>query len=56
MEWLGNKKEVKAYPFHLVSSHPKYRMHSQLDNWLRGLYEVTKREPMWINPKTWNTK
>jgi len=50
-EWLGDKKLAKKYPFHLVSSHPKFRLHSQLDNtWLRSFYEVNKREPMWIHP------
>ena len=51
-EWLGDRKLAKHYPLHLVSSHPKYRLHSQLDNtWLRDVYEVNGREPMWINPK-----
>ena len=51
-EWLGDKKLARRYPLHLVSSHPKYRLHSQLDNtWLRDVYEVNGREPMWINPK-----
>lgn len=51
IEWLGSKKAEK-YPLHLVSSHSKFRLHSQLDNtWLRSLYEVNEREPMWINPK-----
>ncbi len=51
IEWLGSKK-AKRYPLHLLSSHSKFRLHSQLDNtWLRNLYEVNKREPMWINPR-----
>ncbi len=51
VEWLGDKKLAKKYPFHLVSSHPKFRLHSQLDNtWLKSFYEVNKREPMWIHP------
>ncbi len=51
IEWLGSKK-AKRYPLHMVSSHPKFRLHSQLDNtWLRSLYEINDREPMWINPK-----
>ncbi len=51
IEWLGSKKS-KRYPLHMVSSHPKFRLHSQLDNtWLRSLYEINDREPMWINPK-----
>ncbi len=50
-EWLGSKKAAK-YPLHLVSPHPKYRLHSQLDNtWIHQWYEVNGREPIWINPK-----
>jgi len=50
MEWLGSK-EVKKYPLNLVSPHPKYRLHSQLNNtWLRNLAEVNGREPVWIHP------
>lgn len=50
-EWLGSEKS-KSFPLHIVSPHPKYRLHSQLSNtWLRDLYEVKGREPIWINPK-----
>ncbi len=50
-EWLG-ANEVKNHPLHLLSPHPKYRLHSQLSNtWLRDLYEIKGREPVWINPK-----
>lgn len=50
-EWLGSEK-AKKHPLHLASCHPKYRLHSQLNNtWLRNLYEVKGREPMWINPE-----
>jgi len=50
-EWLGSEK-AKKHPLHLVSSHPLYRLHSQLNNtWLRDLYEVKGREPMLINPE-----
>lgn len=50
-EWLGSEK-AKKHPLHLSSSHPEYRLHSQLNNtWLRHLYEIKGREPMWINPK-----
>ncbi len=50
-EWLGSEK-AKKHPFHLISCHPKYRLHSQLNNTrLREIYEVKGREPMWINPK-----
>lgn len=51
MEWLGSEK-VDKYPLNLVSPHPKYRLHSQLNNtWLRHLEEVNGREPIWINTK-----
>ncbi|MBR8465503.1 molybdopterin-dependent oxidoreductase [Campylobacter sp. faydin G-140] len=50
MEWLGSEK-VSKYPLNLVSPHPKYRLHSQLNNtWLRNLEEVKGREPVWIHP------
>jgi len=50
-EWLGGLT-TKRYPLHMVSPHPKYRLHSQLDNtWARRLYEVGGREPMWIHPE-----
>ena len=48
-EWLGGEK-AKEYPLHLLSPHPRYRLHSQLDNtWIRTWYEVNEREPIWIN-------
>ncbi|NLK65952.1 MAG: molybdopterin-dependent oxidoreductase [Campylobacteraceae bacterium] len=48
-EYLGN---VSKYPLNIISPHPKYRLHSQLNNtWLRDLEEVKEREPIWINPK-----
>lgn len=51
VEWHGNK-ENKDYPLGLVSPHPKYRLHAQLNNtWIRGLEEVQEREPAWINPE-----
>jgi trimethylamine-N-oxide reductase (cytochrome c) len=50
-EWLGSPK-AKDFPLHLLSPHPKNRLHSQLDNtWLRDKYEVAGREPVWIHPK-----
>ncbi|SCC91724.1 Dimethyl sulfoxide/trimethylamine N-oxide reductase [Thiomonas sp. X19] len=50
VEWLGDKK-AQRFPFHLLSPHPRYRLHSQLDNtWIRAWYEVNEREPAWINP------
>ena len=49
-EWLGSKI-AKKYPLHVLSPHPKYRLHSQLSNtWLRDLYEIQGREPVWLNP------
>ncbi|VAW20297.1 Trimethylamine-N-oxide reductase, TorZ [hydrothermal vent metagenome] len=51
IEWLGSNKTEK-HPLHIVSPHPKYRLHSQMDNtWLRSTYEVKEREPVWINPE-----
>ena len=50
-EYLGSK-EVAQFPLHLLSPHPTYRVHSQLDNvWLTKLYKVQDREPVRINPK-----
>jgi trimethylamine-N-oxide reductase (cytochrome c) len=49
IEWLGSKKAAR-HPLHIVSPHPKYRLHSQMDNtWLRNTYEVAGREPVWVN-------
>ncbi len=51
-EWLGNEKLVKKFPLHLVSPHPTYRIHSQLDNtWVQNAHKVQGREPIRINPK-----
>ncbi len=50
-EWLGSP-ETAQYPLHLLSSHPKNRLHSQLDQTgLRHAYEVAGREPLWISPQ-----
>lgn len=49
-EWLGNSELAKQYPLHLLSPHPKYRIHSQLDNsFVRKAYKVGNREPVLIN-------
>jgi len=49
-EWLGSPQAAQ-YPLHLLSSHPKDRLHSQLDETrLRQRYEVGAREPVWISP------
>ena len=50
-EWLGSPL-AKRYPLHMLSPHPKDRLHSQLDQTrLRQGYEVGAREPIWINPQ-----
>lgn len=50
-EYLGSEK-AKQYPLHLLSPHPSYRIHSQLDNvWIANLYKVKGRELVRINPK-----
>ncbi len=50
-EWLGDKK-ARKHPLHLLSPHPTYRLHSQLDNtWLKDMYKINGREPIVINPK-----
>jgi len=39
------------YPLHIDTSHPKYRLHSQLcGTALRASYAIAGREPCWINP------
>jgi trimethylamine-N-oxide reductase (cytochrome c) len=49
-EWLGSPQAAR-YPLHLVTPHPKDRLHSQLnETGLRRQYEVGGREPIWINP------
>jgi len=50
-EWLGSAK-AKQYPLHLMTPHPKYRLHTRLDNtYLHDLYEVQQRVPVWIHPQ-----
>ncbi len=49
-EWLGGA-DAASYPYHLLSAHPKNRLHSQMDNaWIRHWDEVSGHEPIWINP------
>ncbi len=49
-EWLGNAKADA--PFHLLSSHPADRLHSQLCHTsLREKYAVGGREPLLINER-----
>ncbi len=47
-EYLGNAKDGQL---HVVSPHPWFRLHSQMDQseTLRGLYKVQGREPVRIN-------
>lgn len=48
VEWLG--MEDKKAEFAVVTTHPPYRLHSQLANTsLRSKYAVNDREPVWIN-------
>lgn len=55
VEYLGNK--TKEAPLHLVSPHPKFRLHSQMNNTvLREIYEVQGREPIYIHPKNAKVK
>lgn len=49
-EWLGSKK-AKQYPLHLLSPHPKDRLHSQMNQVasLRKKYTIQDREPVWMS-------
>jgi trimethylamine-N-oxide reductase (cytochrome c) len=50
-EWLGGEL-AQTYPLHVLTRHPKYRLHSQLDNtYLHNWYEVQGREPLFMNPQ-----
>lgn len=50
IEWLGNA--TSAAPFHLITSHPANRLHSQMCHTsLRKKYAVNGREPILINTK-----
>ena len=52
MEWLGDAQKTQKYPLNLITPHPKYRLHGQLNNtWLRSLEEIGGREPVWMHPK-----
>lgn len=49
-EWLGSPHSER-YPLHLLSPHPKFRIHSQLGTTaIRSAYEVAGREPIWLSP------
>jgi anaerobic selenocysteine-containing dehydrogenase len=51
-EWLGDEK-TSEYPFHMMTPHPKHRLHSEFDNvpMLRKHSKVANREPVWINAR-----
>lgn len=50
IEWLGNAS--KDTPFHLLTSHPEHRLHSQLCHTsLREQYAINGREPILLNSK-----
>ncbi|MFA6756207.1 MAG: molybdopterin-dependent oxidoreductase [Sulfurospirillaceae bacterium] len=50
-EYLGSK-EVSKFPLHVLSPHPTFRLHSQMDNvWIKNAYKIANREPVRINPK-----
>lgn len=51
VEWLGNEELAKKFPLHLVSPHPTYRIHTQMDNtWVQNAHKVQGREPIRISP------
>lgn len=49
-EWLGGKA-AQDYPFALLTSKSRYRLHSQLDSTeSRNFTNIEDREPCWIHP------
>src|SRR5262249_7803732 len=49
-EWLGGT-QAQRFPFHLVSSQPRYRLHSQMDGGpVSALGKIAGREAVAINP------
>lgn len=50
-EWLGGEL-AKDYPFALLTSKSRYRLHSQLDSTASNSFgNVEDREPVWIQPQ-----
>lgn len=50
-EWLGAAEAASSAPLHLISSHPKWRLHSQMDNApLARASKIQGREPIMIHP------
>jgi len=56
-EYLGSPI-AKKYPLHMVSPHPRYRLHSQYNQCksLRDIYNVSGHEPVTINTKDAKTR
>lgn len=51
-EWLGASL-AKDYPFALLTSKSRYRLHSQLDSSASNTYaNVQDREPIWLHPES----
>jgi len=51
VEWVKGP-EADKFPLAVVSKHNFHRIHSQMDNtWIRDLYKVVDREPLFINPE-----
>lgn len=49
-EWLGGKL-APEYPFALLTSKSRYRLHSQLDSTASNQFgNVEEREPIWVHP------
>ena len=49
-EWLGAPL-AKDFPFALLTSKSRYRLHSQLDSTASNLFvDVDGREPVWVHP------
>ncbi len=49
-EWIGSPR-AKTFPLHLITPHPRYRLHSQYNQCgsLTDIYNVADREPVTIN-------
>ena len=56
-EWLG-APEAKKHPLHLLTCHPKYRLHNQFNHVeaLRKYYTIADREPVDIHPDDANAR
>lgn len=50
VEWLGGN-QARRYPFHMISSQPRTRLHGQLDNGtISRQSKINGREPVSIHP------